>query len=251
MTTTIQYPPAAPGDGEGARMGLFEHLDELRRRLFVAALALLIGTLGGVVVAAPVLKYLQEPYGEAFIVLDPTGGVIQYFRVALLVGASLSIPIITYEMLMFILPALTGREKRLLIGSLPPVTLLFIIGVAFAWFVLIPPALGFLEGFQPTLFKAQWTADKYLGFVTSLLFWMGVAFQTPLVFFVLALLGVVKRRVLIQNWRIAIIGSAAAAAIITPTVDPVNMLLVMGPLLTLYLLSIVLVSVGQRLMRKP
>jgi sec-independent protein translocase protein TatC len=196
-----------------------------------------------------VLEFLQAPYGERFILLDPTGGVIQYFRVSLLVGAIISIPVMTYQILAFILPGLTKKEKRLLILSIPPITVLFLIGVAFAWFILIPPALGFLIGFQPTLFQPQWTADNYLGFVTSLLFWMGVAFETPLIFFVLSVLGFVTPRPLIRNWRIAIVGSAVAAAIITPTVDPVNLILVMGPLLALYLLSIFLVSIGMRFNR--
>ncbi|MEZ4667380.1 MAG: twin-arginine translocase subunit TatC [Anaerolineae bacterium] len=252
--TPIPKPEQEPeqeiiADGEGLRMSLWDHLDELRMRLFRAVLALVLGTLAGVAVATPVLEFLRKPYGERFLVIDPTGGVIQYFRVALLVGGIIAIPVITYQLLAFILPGLTNKEKRLLLLSIPPITFLFLIGVAFAWFILIPPALGFLSGFQPTLFQAQWTADNYLGFVTSLLFWMGVAFETPLVFFVLSVLGIVTPRPLIRNWRIAIIGSAIAAAIITPTVDPVNMTLVMGPLLTLYLLSIFLVSIGMRFNR--
>lgn len=250
MSAGINTPPQLPLVPEGVHMGLFDHLDELRRRLFVAAFALVIGIIGGVAVATPVLKFLIEPYGRPFIVLDPTGGVVQYFRVALMVGASLSLPVITYEVLRFVMPGLTGKEKKLLLISIPPITLLFIIGAAFAWFVLIPPALGFLVDFQPTIFHAEWTADHYLGFVTSLVFWMGVAFETPLVFFVLSIFGVVAARQLIQNWRIAIVGSAIAAAVITPTVDPVNMGLVIVPLLALYLLSIGLVALGSRI-NKP
>jgi sec-independent protein translocase protein TatC len=197
-----------------------------------------------------VLEFLQQPYGREFTVLGPTGGVVAYFRVALMVGAMLAIPVITYEILMFILPGLTRKEARLVLASLPAVTLLFITGVAFAWFILLPPALGFLEGFQPTLFKPEWTADLYLGFVTSLVFWMGVAFQTPLIFFVVALLGMVSARTLVKNWRIAVVGSAIAAALITPTVDPVNMMLVVAPLLALYGLSILLVLAGSRISRR-
>src|SRR5690606_3533943 len=120
--------------------------------------------------------------------------------------------------------------------ALPAITLLFAVGALFSWFVLIPPALDFLANFQSDVFIVEWTADGYLGFVTSLVFWMGVAFETPLVFFVLALLGFVTPRALIKNWRIAIVGAAVAAAIITPTVDPVNMFLVVAPLLALYVL---------------
>ena len=256
-------PPALadPEDGQGARMSLLEHLGELRRRLFRALIGVVIGTIIGVFFAAEVLEFLIQPYcgiekvaervNESepcrFLVLGPTGGIVSYFRVSLLVGASLAIPIITYQFLMFIMPGLRRREKRWLLGSLPAVTALFVVGVAFSWYVLIPPALGFLGSFQPTIFKPEWTADLYISFVTTLLFWMGAAFQTPLVFFILSLLGLVRARALLRNWRLAIIGAAIAAAIITPTIDPVNMLLVMGPLLALYVLSMLLVAIGARL----
>lgn len=257
MASTLKKPPppeAEPPeqeipDGEGARMSFWEHLDELRQRLLKAVLALVFGTVIGVLVATPILEYLQQPYGRPFTVLGPTGGVVAYFRIALLVGGIIAIPVITYQLLAFIIPGLTNKERRFLTLSIPPITLLFLIGVAFSWFILIPPALGFLEGFQPALFKPEWTADLYLGFITSLLFWMGVAFETPLVFFVLSILGMVTVRPLLKNWRIAVVGAGVAAAVITPTVDPVNMLLVMGPLMVLYLLSILLVSIGSRLNR--
>jgi sec-independent protein translocase protein TatC len=245
----IEEPDLPEAEDEGARMSLWDHLDELRSRLFKAVLALVFGSAIGVFFATPILEFLKAPYGRAFMVLDPTGGVVQYFRVALLAGGIISIPVITYQVLMFVLPGLTKRETRLLLYSIPPVTLLFLVGVVFAWSILIPPALGFLVNFQTDIFRAEWTADRYLGFVTALLFWMGVAFETPLIFFVLSILGFVTPRPLIRNWRIAVVGTAVASAIITPTVDPVNMMLVMGPLMGLYLLSIALVSIGKRFNR--
>lgn len=262
-------------DGHGARMGFFEHIDELRIRLFRAALALVAGTAVGVLLAPAALDYLRTPYckvvalneasrlGEdidinalqnsdidcQYVNLGPTGGVVAFFRVSLMMGAGFAIPLITYQLLMFIFPGLKRREKRIVLMSLPAISLLFVVGVVFSWFVLMPPALGFLEGFQQNLFRSEWTADLYLSFVTSLIFWMGVAFETPLVFFVLGLLGLVSTAALVRNWRMAVIGAAVAAAVITPTIDPVNMLLVMGPLLALYLLSIVLVYISRRISR--
>jgi sec-independent protein translocase protein TatC len=150
---------------------------------------------------------------------------------------------------MFVMPGLKRKEKRVILMSLPAITLLFLVGAAFAWFVLMPPALGFLEGFQQNLFRSEWTADLYLSFITSLIFWMGVAFETPLIFFVLGLLGLVSTMVLIRNWRVAVVGAAVAAALITPTIDPVNMFLVMGPLMALYMLSIILVFFARRIAR--
>lgn len=242
-----QLPPPEPDNDGELRMSILGHLDELRRRLFRTVIALVVTTGIGFLVAGPVLEFLKQPYGtNQFITLGPTDSVVAYFRVALLVGGILAIPVITYQALMFIVPGLTDRERRYVLYSIPFVTLLFLTGVVFTWALLIPPAIGFFNSFMPEVFVAQWTADRYLGFVTALLFWMGVAFETPLIAFVLSLLGIVTARMLIKQWRIAIIGAAVAAAIITPTVDPMNMMLVMGPLLGLYLLSIVLTAVGAR-----
>lgn len=241
-------------DGHELRMGFFEHLNELRYRVTRAFLALMLGTIVGAMVAEPVLKFILEPYaalypeqGQRLLILGPTGGIVEWFRVSLLVGGIVSIPVTTYQLLAFIMPGLTRKERRYLQLALPPITLLFLVGVAFAWYILIPPAITFLEGFMSDVFQPEWTANQYVSFVTSLLFWMGVAFETPLIFFVLALLGLVSASGLIHNWRFAIVGSAVAAAFITPTVDPINMGLVMGPLLVLYVFSIILVAIGRRM----
>ncbi len=247
----LQPSPPQESDEKELRMSILDHLNELRSRAVKTALAVAIGFGIGMLVAPQVLEILKQPYGadNQFITLGPTDSVVSFFRVALLVGGVLAIPVITYQTLLFILPGLTDKERRYLLTALPAIFILFIVGVLFTWFLLIPPAIGFFDSFMPELFNPQWTAERYLGFVTALLFWMGVAFETPLVFFVLSLLGLVQATVLLKNWRLAIVGSAIAAALITPTIDPVNMMLVMGPLLTLYLLSILLVVVGRRLAR--
>jgi sec-independent protein translocase protein TatC len=251
MAQRVKTPPPPqneiPEDGHAAQMSLLEHIDELRARLTKALLSLVLGTVVGFFFAAEVMAFLQAPYGERFKALGPTDAVVEFFRVALLLGGIIAIPIITYQLLMFILPGLTNKERRFVLMALPAVFGLFLLGVFFSWYILIPPALNFLENFQPTLFESEWTAELYLGFITSLIFWMGVAFQTPLVFFVVSLLGFVTPRTLIRNWRIAVVGAAGAAALITPTVDPVNMFLVMAPLLTLYAFSIFLVAIGSRM----
>lgn len=245
-------------DGHDLRMGFFAHLAELRNRLLKAVLALVVGTVIGFAFAEQGLELLRTPFCNLidnaetlgscrFQVLDPTNGIIVWFRVSLLIGGILAIPMMTYQVMMFILPGLTNKERRNVLLALPGITLLFLVGVLFAWYVLIPPALTFLNGFMPDMFRPEWTADGYLSFVTSLIFWMGVAFETPLVFFVLSLMGLVTAGWLAKNWRLAIVGASIAAAFITPTIDPVNMFLVMGPLLALYLLSILLVFIGNRI----
>ncbi len=241
-------------DGHELRMGFFEHLDDLRQRLTKAVLSLVVGTVVGVFLAEGALILLMEPYCRIptvdnceLVILDPTGNILIYFKVALMIGGILSIPMVTYQLLMFILPGLTRKERRYILLSIPATTALFAIGVFFAWRILMPPALGFLEGFKSDIFKTEWTAPGYISFVTSLLFWMGAAFQTPLIFFLISLLGLVSAGTLIRQWRIAIVGASIAAAFITPTIDPVNMFLVMAPLLALYCLSIVLVFFGRKI----
>ena len=134
-------------DGHELRMGFFEHLDELRQRLTKAVLSLVVGTVVGVFIADRVLMLLQEPYCRIpsvnsceLVILDPTGNILIYFKVALMVGGILSIPMVTYQLLMFILPGLTRKEKRYVVLSIPATTLLFIIGFFFAW--RIPDAAG-------------------------------------------------------------------------------------------------------------
>lgn len=253
-----QSVPPVPEDDEPLSveemaMGFLDHLSELRDRLIRAVIGLGITTLLAFLFADRFLQYLMTPITSRaedgtfrLQTLGPTEGVIIYFRVALLVGAIVAIPWLTWQVWMFIAPGLTKREKRYILMSIPATTLLFIVGVMFCWFVMMPAALGFLLEFQTNIFDAGWTAGQYVAFVTSLLFWIGVAFEMPLVFFILARMGMVTPRTLLKNWRLAVVATALAAALITPTVDPFNMMIVMGPLLALYGLSIVLAAIAYR-----
>ncbi|HMM27464.1 MAG: twin-arginine translocase subunit TatC [Chloroflexota bacterium] len=232
------------GEADDTPQTLFEHLNELRKRLFRAITALVVGVLASAVFTSSILRYLIRPYGEQLQVLGPTESVVMYFRVALLSGAILAIPYITLQLFLFVAPGLTRKEKRWIYLALPATTALFLIGVAFAWFIMVPAALGFLQDFESEIFKAEWTAERYISFLTSILFWIGVAFEMPVVVFVLARLGIVGPQPLIRNWRLAVVLITVAAALITPTVDPFNMLLVIAPLIVLYLLSIGLAMVA-------
>jgi sec-independent protein translocase protein TatC len=157
-----------------------------------------------------------------------------------------TVPFATYQLMMFILPGLTAKERRAVLTALPVTTGLFLLGVAFAWFVLIPTAVPFLRNFMSSVFRAEWTAGEYIAFLTSLLFWMGVAFEMPVVFFVLARIGFIGPGALVRNWRLAVVIMTIIAAVITPTVDPFNMLLVIAPLLVLYAVSILLTAIAYK-----
>jgi sec-independent protein translocase protein TatC len=165
-------------------------------------------------------------------------------RVALMLGATLAMPIIIYEVVAFVVPGLTATEKRLMFLAIPAIFVCFLAGAAFAYFVMLPAAIPFLLNFGgiPTMPRPR----DYIGFSTRVIFWMGVAFQTPLLIALLARVGVITPELLIRSWRIAVVVMAVLAALITPTIDPFNMMIVMAPLLILYLISIVLAKWAYR-----
>jgi len=224
----------------GLAMPLLDHLRELRSRLIKAAIALGVTSLATSVFAGDIIKFLIEPYGSKLQTLGPTENVITYFRVALLSGAALAMPVMVYQLLAFIVPGLTRAERRWIYIGVPFATVLFLGGILFAWAIMVPAAVSFLANFRSDLFLNEWTAREYVSFVVSIAFWIGVSFQTPLITFIMAKVGLVTPGFLARNWRFAVVVIAVISAIITPTVDPFNMALLMLPLMALYGLSIVL-----------
>lgn len=228
-------------------MTLLDHVRELRDRLFKAVLALMIGAAVGLAFAERIIQILLEPYGERqLLVTSPTSSLTNVFTVALTVGVILALPFIMYQILAFIFPGLMPNEKKWILLGLPFGFILFVLGATFAFFVMLPAAVGFLTGIFPTVFKYDLTPDEYIPFVAGVMFWMGVAFEMPLIVFILAKANVVNARVLQRNWRWAVVIVAVIAALITPTPDPINMSIVMVPLLLLYVFSIVLAKVARR-----
>lgn len=225
---------------------LLEHISALRKHLFRSVIALFITTGISFVFATQILDFLAEPIGgiEKLQAIEVTESIGAFMRVSLLSGFALAFPYILFEVFTFINPGLKKRERVLILMSLPFAAMLFIAGLAFAWFVMLPTALPFLLQFMDIITKPR--PSNYIRFVTNLMFWIGIAFQFPLVIFVLASLGIVRAETLVRGWRIAIIGIAVLAAIVTPTVDPVNMGLVMLPMIILYFFSIFLAKIAQR-----
>jgi sec-independent protein translocase protein TatC len=235
-------------------MSLLEHLNELRKRLVWIAAAVLICTVIGFVFAESILDYLLVPYAGAtgaagattLQTLRPTEGLETYFKVSLLFGAVLAMPVILVQFWMFISPGLRPEEKRYVYVFVPSSLALFVLGMAFAWFVLAPAAIFFLANFMPQVFTTDWTSQEYISFVLRLIFWLGVSFQLPIIVYFLSRVGLITSRTLVDQWRAAIVLIAVLAAVITPSIDPVTMILTMAPLMVLYILSILLARVGAR-----
>lgn len=224
-----------------AGLSLLEHLEELRRRLIRVIIALLAGVAVGMLFSEPVLKMLIAPLGDDLPqALSPTEGPAVYFKVAAVIGVVLAMPVIMYQLFKFVAPGLKSNERRYVLIGAPVASLCFALGVAFAAKILIPAAIPFLNGFLGDIIEHRYSIDYYMSFVSNILLWAGLVFETPLVMFFLAKLGVVTPQGFVQARRIVVVGAAAGAAIITPTVDPVNMLLIMVPFLLLYEFGILL-----------
>lgn len=227
-------------------MTIVEHLEELRDRLIVIVVALAVSTGFSFFYMRDLMVALTNLVGKDFelLGLSPMEQIVAPMKVALIAGIALAMPVIIYEVVRYLLPALTPQEKRYLYMLLPGGTISFMLGLAFAYFAMLPAMLNFLQGFMGGVIKAQWSADKYISFVTTILFWMGLVFELPLVMFFLAKLRIVTARVLIRFWRFWVLIAAVIAAIITPTPDPINMGIVMIPLIALYGLGILLTLIA-------
>ena len=216
------------------------HIKELRMRLLWA----LIGVGAGVAISFNLTKFfldlLTVPIGglDKLLSIEVTENLSVYMRVSLLSGFIMALPWVLYQLLAFITPGLHPKERRWLFISIPFATLMFLAGVFFTYKVMLPTAIPFLISFLGVTTTPR--LSNYIEFVTTLMFWVGVSFETPLVIFLLAKLHLVTAGALIRQWRIAIVVIALLAAVITPTGDPVNMALLMAPLLALYLISILL-----------
>ncbi len=225
---------------------IFEHLNELRSGMVKAGIALLVMASISMIFAERLLKLLIAPLGEQIPqTIKPTESFVVYFQVALICGVALAMPVILYQAVRFVIPGLLPHERKYLLWLLPGATISFVAGAAFGAFVMIPAAVNFMQGFLEAIIDNRWTLENYISFVTRVLFWMGVVFETPLIMFFLAQVGVINAKMLSKYRKFAVLGVAVIAAMVTPTPDPVNMMIVMLPLYALYEVGILLTRLAR------
>jgi sec-independent protein translocase protein TatC len=248
----LENPENEPEE-DGTMMSIWDHLRELRKRLFVGLVAMVVTSGLSFVFAETLIGVLASPLPggvSSFLSIEVTENLSVYMRVSLLSGFIFALPIILYEIIAYIVPGLTPQERRWLYFSIPFATFLFLVGVAFTFFVMLPTAVPFLVNFLGI--KTSPRPAIYIDFVTGLMFWVGVLFEMPLVMFLLAKLGLVTAAYLLKAWRIAIVIIALVAAVVTPTSDPINMGILMAPLMLLYFLSVGMAWIaGRNPTRKP
>ncbi len=220
------------------RASLWEHIDALRMHILRMLIGLALGVGVSFYFTIPLMEYLAKPVGglEKLQAIQVTEGIGVYMRVALLSGVAIMLPYIAFELWLFAAPGLKPRDRKMGLLGIPLAALLFLMGLACTNYLLLPPALNWLANF--TDIPQAWTANNYFAFVTNLMLWVGLFFEFPLVIYVLTSMGLIKPQILLHQWRLAIVVIAILAAIITPTIDPVNMGLVMLPMSLLYFISI-------------
>ncbi len=229
-----------PGEVE---MTLFEHLEELRLRIFYALIAVVVGVIGCFFAVKPIVQLLEVPaQGVKFLQLAPGEYFFVSLKVAGYTGLLLSSPFILYQIIQFVLPGLTRRERRLLGPIVLGSSVLFGAGLVFAYFLLIPAALKFFISYGADVVEQLWSIDKYFEFVLLLLFSTGLAFQVPIIQLLLGTLGIVSSKQMLSGWRYVILGAVVLGAVITPSTDPLTQSLLAGAVLGLYFSGIGLVK---------
>ncbi|WP_448534040.1 twin-arginine translocase subunit TatC [Parathermosynechococcus lividus] len=231
-------------------MSLWDHLEELRQRLFVV-----LGTVAVTIILCFtqvrwIIQFLEKPAkGAQFLQLSPGEYFFVSCKAAAYSGVLLATPMILYQGIRFVLPGLTRREQRLLAPVVFGSSILFLAGLAFAYTLLAPAALGFFISYGADVVEQIWSIDRYVDFILLLLFATGLAFQVPILQLVLISLGIVSTNQMLSQWRYVVIIAVAVAAVLTPSIDPVTQGLLAGALMALYFTGIglaKLVGVGDR-----
>lgn len=228
-------------------MSLFDHLEELRQRIFYALIAVVLGMIGCFFAVKPIVQLLEVPaQGVKFLQLAPG----EYFFVSLKVagysGLLVASPFVLYQILQFVLPGLTRRERRLIGPVVLGSSVLFVAGLVFAYLLLIPAALNFFINYGADVVEQLWSIDRYFEFVLLLLFSTGLAFQIPIIQALLGWLGIVSSAKMLAAWRYVFLGAVVLGAVLTPSTDPLTQSLLAGAVLGLYFGGVGLVKLFGR-----
>lgn len=236
MPEVTSTPPIEDEIIDDVEMSLFDHLEELRSRLFYSLIAIAVCVAGCFVAVKPIVQLLEVPaQGVKFLQLAPGEYFFVSIKVAGYSGLVLSSPFLLYQIIQFVLPGLTRKERRLIgpvvIGS----SVLFLFGLGFAYIALIPAALNFFINYGENVVEQLWSIDRYFEFVLLLMFSTGIAFQIPIIQILLALLGVVSSTKMLSGWKYVLLGATILGAVLTPSTDPLTQSLLSGAVIALYL----------------
>lgn len=234
--------------GSDARLSIVEHLTELRVRLFISALVLVVAFGVLYVFNEDLLNILLEPLAPEYrslLALSPTEPFLVTLKVVIGAAVLVTLPVLLYQLYAYVVPAIGDQTRRKMLAVVAGVSGLFIGGVVFVYYLVLPVALQWLLGFAGDDFTAALRADEYFSFALTLMFAGGLVFEVPIAMLVLARLGLVSAQQFRRGWRIAIVVIAVVAAVL-PGGDPVSMLMLMVPQIILYIVGIWLATVFGR-----
>src|SRR3989338_2365036 len=234
--------------GKDFRLPLLEHLEEIRKRVFVVLVVFVIFSTGGLYFCEGLLQWLKVPGGSSLgtlAVFSPTTAILTFLKMALFLGLIFSLPVLLYEIWMFIRPAVD--ESLAWYGAFLIVsgTGLFISGALLSFYFLIPASLKFLLSIGRGELQVLISLDSYISFVLLFMMAGGLVFEIPLLAFFLAKLDLLTAQTMLRHWKIAVVGSVVFSAFITPTPDAFNMALMAMPMFILYIISVGIVMLTQ------
>jgi len=254
LPTQMQTPEEEPG----GKMSFFEHLVDLRKRLITSAAAIAIGAAIGVSVADRASVFIVRPMTDALrkmhmedklIYTSPTGYLNLIITLGIYLGVVMASPVVLYQIWLFIAPGLYKHERRAVSGFVFSSLFLFLAGISFGYYIMLPYILNFLIGFQGP-FKPLISINEYFDFILIVLLGLGLIFELPVLIFFLALFDIVTPKFLWKNLRYAILVIAVIAAVVTPTPDAMTMLVFMAPMVGLYFVGIAVAALVVRNKKK-
>nr|YP_010985978.1 Sec-independent protein translocase protein TATC [Grateloupia asiatica]WOL36896.1 Sec-independent protein translocase protein TATC [Grateloupia asiatica] len=230
-----------------AEMSIFEHLEELRQRFFIAFIIFFITTGVCFLYIKKISFLLQKPaIGVKFLQLAPGEYLFASIKIAIYTGILISSPFTIYQILIFILPGLTKKEASIIIPIFLSSIILFFLGILFSYQFLAPAALQLLIHYGSDIVEPIWSFEQYFNFILLLLFSTGLAFQIPVIQFILGILNILSSQTMLSYWKYAIFVSTIIGAILTPSTDPITQILMSSAILLLYFSGILLLKTFKR-----
>ena len=240
--TTAQNTTTKTNDGS---MSIIAHLTELRKRLIRSLIAIGIGSCIAYYFIEDIMHLLTGPAGKLYY-MQPAEAFFTYIKVAIFVGFLIALPIVLYQIWRFVLPALIGMERYLLSVIVPVSLILFLAGIAFSFFLVLPAAVKFLVGFSTQELQPMFSIKQYFDFVIAFLLPFGFIFELPLAIVLLAKVGIVSSKFLAKQQRIVIFLTFVIGAVISPTPDIFSQCMIAIPMILLYEISYVIVRFGMK-----
>ena len=226
-------------------MSIIAHLTELRKRLIRSLIAIGIGSCIAYYFIEDIMHLLTGPAGKLYY-MQPAEAFFTYIKVAIFVGFLIALPVVLYQIWRFVLPALIGMERYLLSVIVPVSLILFIAGIAFSFFFVLPAAVKFLVGFSTQELQPMFSIKQYFDFVIAFLLPFGFIFELPLAIVLLAKVGIVSSKFLAKQQRIVIFLTFVIGAVISPTPDIFSQCMIAIPMILLYEISYIIVRFGMK-----